>query len=294
MRYLGADVSDGWLYGGTGHAFINNIHSTLCRSGPTAWRTAMLHHLGANLGYRTRGVFGWKHELDDGFRAKQRDAYEFVRDAIDAGLPCYGWQLEIPDFYVICGYDDAGYYYSGYGQPVTGPLAWDKLGDWGVALIEVYRLELSTPVADREVVKRAIDAVLEVAHTAARLASPGYTAGPEGFEVWARALESGTASHHGHIYNAQAWGECRRHGVEFLKEARGRIAGVCDGAFDDAVAAYSQSRDALAQMVALHPPSPELDLAVGLESAEAAVLARAAGAAEGEGLAALRAIGEAL
>lgn len=98
LKYLGAGISDGWLYGGTGHAFINNIHATLCPSGPTAWPTKMLHHLAPNLGYRASGVFGWKHELGEGFRAKQREAYEFVREAIDRGVPCYGWQMERPDF----------------------------------------------------------------------------------------------------------------------------------------------------------------------------------------------------
>lgn len=47
-------------------------------------------------------------------------------------------------------------------------------------------------------------------------------------------------------------------------------------------------------MLALHPPNPELDFAIELQSDEAAALAREAGTAEREGLAALRAIGQAL
>jgi len=29
LEYMGNDMSDGWLYGGTGHAFLFNIHPEL-------------------------------------------------------------------------------------------------------------------------------------------------------------------------------------------------------------------------------------------------------------------------
>ena len=36
---LGIDVSDAWLSGATGHAFVMNIHDVLCPSGPKPWQT---------------------------------------------------------------------------------------------------------------------------------------------------------------------------------------------------------------------------------------------------------------
>lgn len=30
---------------------------------------------------------------------------------IDEGLTCYGWELDIPEFYVVYGYDNKGYYF---------------------------------------------------------------------------------------------------------------------------------------------------------------------------------------
>jgi hypothetical protein len=36
LNYLGIEMSDAWLYGGTGHAFVLNVHEGLCPSGPTA------------------------------------------------------------------------------------------------------------------------------------------------------------------------------------------------------------------------------------------------------------------
>ena len=111
LNYLGLEMTEGWLYGGTGHAFIINMAKDACPSGPTAWKTMMLYELGENLGYVTEGVFGSKHtaNLDE----LQEQAWEHAKKAIDHGRPCYGWELEIPEFYVIYGYDDLGYYFSG-------------------------------------------------------------------------------------------------------------------------------------------------------------------------------------
>jgi len=58
---------------------------------------------------------------------------------IDQGLPCYGWELDDAEFYVIYGYDDQGYYFSGPSwQPVKGPKNWQELGDTGIGVLEVY------------------------------------------------------------------------------------------------------------------------------------------------------------
>jgi len=55
LQYLNLDVSDAWLFGATGHAFVINIHEVVCPSGPTAWRTEMLFKLGSNIGYAIEG-----------------------------------------------------------------------------------------------------------------------------------------------------------------------------------------------------------------------------------------------
>lgn len=47
--------------------------------------------------------------------AAQEQAWDYVRRQIDENLPCYGWELDVPEFYVICGYDEAGYYVCGPG-----------------------------------------------------------------------------------------------------------------------------------------------------------------------------------
>ncbi len=40
LDFSGIDISDAWLFGATGHAFIINMHEVVCPSGPTAWKEA--------------------------------------------------------------------------------------------------------------------------------------------------------------------------------------------------------------------------------------------------------------
>ena len=127
LKYLDIQVSDAWLYGATGHAFVLNINGNLCPSGPTDWDSKDFFRLGKNLGYTAKGVFGWKgdHDLDE----MQEKAGAYVRSALDSGLPCYGWELDVPEFYVIFGYDDDGYYVSGpHCEEGKGPVSWRELG----------------------------------------------------------------------------------------------------------------------------------------------------------------------
>ena len=66
LDYLGAGLSYPWLCGGTGHAFIINIHAEVDVQGTNDWSPQMLFELAPNLGYRCtglkggRGVAGWR------------------------------------------------------------------------------------------------------------------------------------------------------------------------------------------------------------------------------------------
>ena len=135
LDYLGLDVSDAWLFGATGHAFVINVHEVVCPSGPTAWNTEMLLKLGKNVGYEIDEAFGMKSAAD--FGERQKLAWEHAKAAIDQGLPCYGWELDIPEYYVVYGYDEgAGYYFSGPGcDEGRGPKPWQELGESEIGVI---------------------------------------------------------------------------------------------------------------------------------------------------------------
>jgi len=252
LDYLGLDVSDAWLFGATGHAFVLNVHEVVCPSGPTAWNTEMLLKLGKNIGYEIDGVFGMKSA--DGFAKKQKLAWEHVQAAIDQGFPCYGWELDIPEYYVVYGYDDSGYYFSGPGcDEGKGPKPWQELGDTEISVLEMYSVQPGEVANDVQTVKEALAFALEHATSPSKWIFPKYKAGLAGYDNWIHALESGTADGFGMAYNAAVWAECRGYAVLFLQEAKGRLEERAAAAFDEAIERYQVVHENLQKIAKAFP-----------------------------------------
>jgi hypothetical protein len=261
LEYLGVDVSDAWMFGATGHAFVLNIHDVVCPSGPTAWRTEMLFKLGRNIGYTTDGVLGFKSESD--FAEKQEQAWQHARSSIDAGIPCYGWELDVPEYYVVYGYDDEGYYFSGpLCDESKNPKPWKELGDTEIGVLEMYSIKKTEPTDDITVVKQALEFALELADSPSKWILPKYRAGLGGFDNWMHAVQGGTAHGFGMAYNAAVWGECREFAVDFLREAKERIDGTVGSAFDEALGHYevvAKNLHALAEAFPFPPKGEEIE-----------------------------------
>jgi hypothetical protein len=304
LDYLGRDISFPWLYGGTGYAFVLNIHKRLDPSGPTCWDTQPIFDLAPNLGFQVNGFSIEKDRAGEAFPEKQRQAWDFVRANLDRGLPCYGWEVDpfIPDYSIIFGYEDddpvtglgGGYLYSGW---VTGgPCDWRTLGETDVTVLQVYAVELRKPAEAQKVVREALSRVIQKSTVPdGWFSAPGYASGLAAYELWAEAVEKGRAIRDGHSYNNAAWLECREMALAFLQEARQKLAGKCDEAFDAAATQYAVVCERLRETLALHPFRPETwDNNTRVESAQAAALLRQACVAEQIGLASLQTIIEGL
>jgi hypothetical protein len=257
LNYLGLQVSNGWLFGATGHAFVINVHDIVCPSGPTAWNTEMITRLGKNLGYETRGLCA-RHE-DADFERKVKTVWENTKLAIDNGLPSYGWELKIPEFYVVYGYDDIGYYYSGVEVcEGTGPKPWQELGNTKIGLLEMYSLSKTQPADDKTTVKEALAFALAHASNRPEWTFPKYHAGLAAFDAWVNALEGGTADGFGVALNAAVWHECRQFAVDFLKEAKERL-GSAGPSFDEAISCYQTVAESLKKVTELFPFPPNAE-----------------------------------
>ena len=285
LDYLGADISWPWLYGGTGHAFIINVHQIVCPSGPTAWNYEMLFRLSLNLGCKVSCVFGSKDNPD--FLKQQTKAWIHVCNSLDEGTPCYGWELRMPEFYVIYGVDDGGYYYSGPGcDDGEGPKSWTEVGNTDIGILEIFSLERCELAEDAKVVRDALTFALEHAKNPKKWILSGYASGPKAFDIWANALDQGTANRFGQGYNAQVWAECRGEAAAFLVEAKRRLHGKADAQFDEAIACYQLVHSRLQELAELHPFHADAgdDEPPELKSPEGAALVREAGWAERKGL----------
>ncbi len=307
LDYLGIDVSFPWLYGGTGNAFVLNMNDTAFVDAAQEWDVSMLFDLAPNLGYTVERLTV-EHEValampDDAFRQKQREAFDWIRIRIDQGLPCYAWELMgIPAYYVITGYDDTGYTYSGWDSEPQATCPWNKLGAFNVKQLKVHCVHPAEPAPDHKTVQDTLAAVLD------RVERPdGWAVGPfadgrryctglPAYEMWAEAVESGRANMDGEAYLNVVWCEAREMAVEFLQEVKARLLGICDAtacraAFDAAIAHYGVVRDKLRALSTMHPERPgKWDYTTTFASSEGAQLVRQAADAERQGVASLKQI----
>ncbi len=258
LEHLGINVSDAWLFGATGHAFVINIHEVVCPSGPTAWKSDILHKLGRNAGFETETIIGVR--IWDNFEEKQRLARDRIRRAIDEGLPCYGWELDIPEYYVIHGYDDEGYYFSGpLCDSGKWPKPWKEVGSSQIGVLEMHIVKRGHAADNAKIVKEALEFALEHSRNSEKWTFPEYKSGLTGYDLWIEALESGRAHPMGMAYNAAVWHECRRFAVEFLKEAKERLPGDLGPLFDEAIGPYQTVAENLNKVCELFPFPPKGD-----------------------------------
>jgi hypothetical protein len=258
LKYLKKKVSTGWIYGGTGHAFILNIAKDLCPSGPTAWKTMMLFELAPNLGYKVDGIFASKSSPT--FPKEQEKAWAHVKACIDNDIPCYGWELDAPEFYVINGYNDIGYFCSGPSHnETTGPRPWQDVGKSQIGILEIHSVHPTGTANQVKAIRESFEKVLYHSSNPSDLIFPNYRSGLAGYDWWIAAIEDGSALSMGHAYNAAVWAECRKYAVEFLKEAKKFVDDEAKKLFDEARCAYEISANNLERIHKDYPFSPKIE-----------------------------------
>ena len=212
--------------------------------------------LGKNIGYDFAGVVS-AYKSDMNFSEKQKEAWDMVRKSIDDGIPCYGWELEAAEFYIVKGYDDAGYYYNGPGaDPVKGPKPWQELNNTGIGIIGMVSVRRGQPAEDVTAVKEAMEFALE--HSGGKKwVLPRYNSGLAGYDKWIETLEQGKANDIGMAYNAAVWAECRTMACMFLEETKQRINGSVRPLLNEAIDSYYPIADSLNKVADLFPMFPQ-------------------------------------
>ncbi|MBN2240796.1 MAG: hypothetical protein JW712_13565 [Dehalococcoidales bacterium] len=207
----------------------------------------MMTQLGRNAGYEFRQVL--THSSQEDFSDRQKEAWDMIRESIDRGMPCYGFELEAPEYYVINGYNDTGYFYSGpSGKPDNPLIPWQDLGSSDIGILEVYSIRPGKPADDEKTIKEALEFALEYAQGPEKWVFPNYRSGIAGYDIWIETLEEGLADGTGMAYNTGVWAECRVYAERFLREASRRLNGDVRGLLHDAADAYSDVAENLAKV----------------------------------------------
>jgi hypothetical protein len=281
-NYLGYQYSPAWIFGVTGGAFIMNIHPDLCPSGPTAFDNSFLKANAEALGLHFDGVNAWKGAGD--CTQSQKAAHDFAGKAIEKDIPCFGWELGIPEYYLICGTDAKGYLYRDFDRQIKH-CAWDSLGISDIGMLEMNSVSRKEFTPSLEKQARAALEFLQVYHAdPASFALPGYTQGLQAYDVWINAMRDGKPDMWGLPYNAAVWSEARAYALGFLRELKEGLKGKDLSLLNKAIGSFTTVSGALKKVSALYPFPPQQEQLPPDSAGKAASLLIQARDAETEGI----------
>lgn len=223
LDHLGIEISLPWLAGTMGQAFCISIARDICLSSvwnclADAYADGTMTRLGKNLGYNLEYHRFDKNDPD--FLEKRTQAWERLREAIDAGHPCYGYYNFCYQLY--CGYDDDGFY---VGEGAT------NAGQGPFSMLEMDGIELcivssdGVPCDDQTAVKEGLHFALQHARAGdngqPHDINSEHAHGVAAYNRWIAAMEVG--KHSGTWRAIDHYVRYRELAVQFLEEAQGRL-----------------------------------------------------------------------
>lgn len=237
LGYIGPSPSLPMVMGMSGLSFrLTILPQDIHIAGPTAYNfkevlTRGLQHMG----YRSHGVEALASEaglnanlvdpsmLEEKAKGKRLlnprlvQALSLIRYAIHRGIPAVVWDLNIPEFGLIYGYDDAARTLYGTDFTKSGTIPYDHVGR-GVNQ-EVFVLAAESDGMIREMnLHAALTAALAHYRGDDPYTLPNTVSGVAAYAVWREALEYRRVEPNGHAYNIAVLWDARRYASEFFKE----------------------------------------------------------------------------
>jgi len=214
--YFGMPLSNPWLFGGSGHAFLINIHEQLCPSGPYCWNFETFLKLVRNLGIEITnlGFFSAKSTPEE-----RRKVEATLRESIDAGTPCSLLNMENQ---LIAGYNDERFIVQQPWPMMDFPPktltfeTWKELGD--EVHIDFFTFAQREKASDEVIVKDSLNAAIDIARNPERWRQEHYYVGLQAYDAWIKAIEDGFGASHGNWWNGTVWCECKQMASGYFTE----------------------------------------------------------------------------
>jgi len=192
LDYVGDKVDPAWLMGTSAFAFRTLVNEVMCPS--------------------AMSVFSWEPILPEtveqasrcciyigdvsGDRATREEktakAHQEIRKAIDRGVPPIVWDLQIPEWGLIIGYDDGTRNYSTLtGHEEIGTTPFDSLGQKNVKLLSVAILGEPNSRSREQIILSSLRTAVRHAEQKEWQDRPKYIDGPAAYDLWASIIEPG-------------------------------------------------------------------------------------------------------
>ncbi len=244
--YFDIAVSDAWLFGGSGHAFLINIHEQLCPSGPYCWKYETFYELLRNLGISMKNLGFYTSESTPEERAKIE---EILKEKIDAEISCSLLNMENQ---LISGYDDRHFMVQKPWPKVDLPFtpetltfqSWKELGD--EIHIDFFTFDKIQRADDKTIIKESLRYAMDLTQNPDEYRlEKQYYIGLEAYNMWIKAVKDGHGASHGNWWNGTVWGECRRMASKYFSE----IAQKSQGRISERAAELSNPYEKIAKLI---------------------------------------------
>ncbi len=277
------------VMGITGHAFRINIDPhRIDVSGPTMYPAGYIIRRNlCNLGFISN-----LSDTDKPFTpAKVEQVFALIQQSIDRGIPAIAFDLFIPEFGLIYGYDDELklFHAKDVSQEGTIPYTdWVEKRD----MLWVTTINESLPHSKYETLRMALDMIVD--HARGREWTHVFTdthkIGLAGYEAWISCMERRAADPFGNAYSAAVVSDAREHAAQFLRELAVKWNGTnvvertVRQRAAEAAAHYQRVADSLVPLREMFPFPQGGDPADPANADRAVELLRAAHEAESQGI----------
>jgi hypothetical protein len=246
LDFYHIDSSEAWAFGGSGHAFLINIHAQLCPSGPYCWKYEGFQKLLRNLGLEMTDLGFFTNNSSPGERAAVEHK---LKQSLDSGIPC---SLANMEHQVISGYDDRAFFTAQpWGDCCGGfPPATLTFGTWPEFKDEIhvnfFTFKKLAPADDAKIVKDSLGYALDLFRHPEKHNFERYGIGLKAYDNWTGAVAAGQGASHGNWWNGTVWSECRAMASGYFAEVGKRLGKVA-GPAQELSASYRQIADLLSK-----------------------------------------------
>jgi hypothetical protein len=206
------------VFGLTGHAFRMNIDPEIINAaGPTSFAGGYIFRRNlCNLGFISSMT-----EMNTLITPEiLEQTMNLVQKSIDKGIPVISFDLFIPEFGVIYGYDDEKQVFHAKDVSQDGYIPYSKVV--GERLTFLVAINESIPHSKYEMLRMALDMIVE--HARGRewthVFKDRFAQGLAGYDAWIHVMERRTADEFGNAYNLAVISDAREYAVRFLHELK--------------------------------------------------------------------------
>ncbi|TCZ76560.1 RNA polymerase sigma factor [Paenibacillus albiflavus] len=279
LKYTDKQYSLPMVMGLTGFAFQNIIFGEDVNiAGPTLFHFDSVIKRGLrNLGYEAVSVEGMKAEVGPNANliapslmtseaAEKRPMHDLLPNALDLihrsinrGYPVVAWDVFIPEFGVIYGYDDEQQTLYAADVSKEGTLSYNHLGRSLTSDLFVVAIDSERAIDPAASLRSALDMILE--HYAGKdtLCVPNSAHGIAAYDLWISAFRNGQIEPNGNSYCLAVVHDARLYATAFLQELSTTWKGDSPEADQirtlcaDAAAVYKQIAEELDKLVTRFP-----------------------------------------